>query len=184
MNIQPLLDKAKAIDGWMSFSELSWLAQTAADKSLIIEVGCYKGRSTRAIADNCNGAKVYAVDPYHGNYLYDDGRVFKSMDDKIMNQFYHNLKDHLTSGKVTHHRETLDSFVKNLEEKPDFIFLDGDHRYDEVMNDIRNSLKVLSNGGILSGHDYTHKDWPGVKKAVSEIFGKVNLVDSIWWTVL
>jgi hypothetical protein len=68
-----------------------------------------------------------------------------------------------------------------INKKADLIFLDGDHRYEAVKEDILISMCFLKMpGGILAGHDYGRKDWPGVKKAVDEMFGVVEVVDTIW----
>jgi len=58
----------------------------------------------------------------------------------------------------------------------DMVFIDCDHRYENVKADIYAWIpKVLTGGGILSGHDYTHKKHTGVKLAVDEIFGENNI---------
>ena len=62
------------------------------------------------------------------------------------------------------------------------VFIDGDHRYEEVKLDIIHALGLIRSGGIISGHDYSHKTWPGVKRAVDEVLGTVHHCDSIWWT--
>ena len=48
---------------------------------------------------------------------------------------------------------TSDEFFKNNNTKFDIIFLDGLHLEDQVDKDISNSLKVLSNNGIIIMHD-------------------------------
>jgi hypothetical protein len=48
----------------------------------------------------------------------------------------------------------------------DFIYIDGDHNYKAVKNDINIWWPKVKAGGILSGHDYC--DTWGVKKAVDE----------------
>jgi hypothetical protein len=59
----------------------------------------------------------------------------------------------------------------------DWIYLDADHSYDAVINDIKNWLPKVKKGGILSGHDFNPAmDHPfyeqfGVDKAVLEVFG-------------
>ncbi|NIT59155.1 MAG: hypothetical protein GWN00_23910, partial [Aliifodinibius sp.] len=36
----------------------------------------------------------------------------------------------------------------------DFVYIDADHRFDHVMQDIILWFKKIRRGGILSGHDY------------------------------
>ncbi len=67
----------------------------------------------------------------------------------------------------------------------DFIFIDGDHRYDPVMNDIRLALLWVKPGGLIAGHDFINGvgKW-AVKRAVEEMFGhNYELAgDQVWYT--
>jgi predicted O-methyltransferase YrrM len=47
----------------------------------------------------------------------------------------------------------------------DFIFIDGNHRFDFCMIDFFYSDRMLRDGGILAFHD-TKSDWPAVDKVV------------------
>lgn len=182
-----MITKALEIEGWMSNRELEFLADIARDAELILEAGCYLGRSTRALTDNCKGT-VYSVDPYSGPYYQDNNKFLKHIGDEHYEKFKRNLADHLISGKLKHTRTEFVNFQHNdkyhHEYNFDFIFLDGDHRYDAVKSDVLHAITLASKNGIIAGHDYTHSDWPGVKKAVDEIFRNIKLVDSIWYTQL
>jgi len=63
----------------------------------------------------------------------------------------------------------------------DFVYIDANHNYEFVINDIRLALTKIKKGGIISGHDY-HTDTLGVIKAVDEVFGKPDIIfnDSSW----
>ena len=50
-------------------------------------------------------------------------------------------------------RLTSDDFFKTNEEKFDLVFIDGLHVYDQVKQDIINSLEVLNNNGVILIHD-------------------------------
>jgi len=52
----------------------------------------------------------------------------------------------------------------------DFIFIDGDHSYEGVSEDILLWSPKVRNGGWILGHDYSEY-WAGLRKAVDEAFG-------------
>jgi predicted O-methyltransferase YrrM len=73
--------------------------------------------------------------------------------------------------------------ANTISKKPswiDFLFIDGDHSYAAVAQDISLWLPLMNPGGVISGHDY--HIYPGVDQAVDERFGSavVNPVGSIW----
>ncbi len=171
------ISRALAIKGWMSQQELTWLAETAAKCQYMIEVGAYRGRTTRALADNTNGT-VVVVDPYSGVYYNDDGSIMTSFGDADLEHFNENLADHLATHKVVHFRTTL---IACPIITCDLVFIDGDHRRIPVEDDIFQALRRLRPKGILAGHDYGAKEWPGVKQAVDGIIGPVETVGTIWF---
>lgn len=53
----------------------------------------------------------------------------------------------------------------------DFVYLDGDHRYEHVLADIDAWWPLLKDGGIMAGHDFLDEEPTfGVKRAVLERF--------------
>lgn len=174
---------ASEIEGWMTDEELTWLAKTAKDKKLIVEFGSHCGKSTRALADNSpEGAIVIAVDPWSGDYFDESGKKVEVLGGSRFNDFQQNLFNHIATGKVLPVRKLSTEFQLD-HSKADFVFIDGDHRYETVKLDIANALSMIGkNGGIVAGHDYNHEEWDGVARAVHEFFGTdINLVGTIWW---
>ncbi len=187
------LNLTKALDtpGFMEPRELVWLASQAKQHELIVEFGSFLGRSTRALADNTAG-RVYALDDWAG--LRDqewEPAVLKQLTEDFEKNmhigFCLHLKDHIDSGKVipitVNHsnpellpEEWLDG------NKPDMIFIDGDHKYESIKRDLVTSQKRLRPGGLLCGHDF---NWPGVKKAVEEELTDFQIAPgtSIWYSV-
>jgi hypothetical protein len=65
----------------------------------------------------------------------------------------------------------------------DFVFIDANHRYDEVRQDIDEWLLKIKPGGLLCGHDYGGRQ-QGVKQAVDEAFGdRVTTPGMLLWGV-
>ena len=52
--------------------------------------------------------------------------------------------------------------------KVDYVFLDGGHSYDTVINDLINCKVVVENNGVILCDDYDLSYAPGVKKAIDE----------------
>jgi hypothetical protein len=50
----------------------------------------------------------------------------------------------------------------------DFVYIDADHNYEPVMQDIESWYPLVKKGGIIGGHDFGR--W-GVKPAVEDSFG-------------
>ncbi len=86
------------------------------------------------------------------------------------------------------HRMTSDDFFKENKERFDIIFIDGLHEYEQVLRDIKNSVKFLNDNGIIIVHDclpskiwhqtipQTHSSWNGdVWKAIVECRTLENL---------
>lgn len=154
--------------------ELIWLAEKASTHNVIVEIGSYLGRSTRALADNTPGI-VYAIDDWYGprdvDWLKDESRV------KILAEFTENMKG--VEGKVV--VLNIDHGEAAIPVTPDMVFIDGDHEYENVKRDIEIWLPRLTHGGLICGHD---ADKPGVRKAITEAFGswiRVSPDTNIWY---
>lgn len=64
----------------------------------------------------------------------------------------------------------------------DFIWLDGNHEYDQVTKEISLALHAVAPGGILAGHDYA-PHCPGVIKAVDELIPDRLIFGNCWYKI-
>lgn len=179
------ISRALAIPGWMDPPDLVWLAEAATRAARIVEIGSWKGRSTRALADHTAGV-VYAIDPWTGQYLGAKNRPLK-LKLSVLPAFTEALQDHILGGRVVPMQAISEVAVPQLlahfGRTFDLVFIDGDHRGQYVREDIALARTILRPGGILSGHDYDCTDWPEVKPAVCEALGyEPAVVKYIWWT--
>ena len=53
-------------------------------------------------------------------------------------------------------------------DKFDYVFLDGGHKYETVLNDLKNLRNIILNNGVVLCDDYDLTYAPGVKKAIDE----------------
>ena len=63
--------------------------------------------------------------------------------------------------------------------KIDYVFLDGGHEYNTVLNDLNCCFEVINNNGTVLCDDYDLKQAPGVKKAIDEFVKEKNFSCSI-----
>jgi predicted O-methyltransferase YrrM len=174
------IERALQTDGWMIESELKWLAQQAAGRKQIAEIGAWKGRSTRALADNTTGI-VYVIDTWLGSEEHQQ-ELATHPPDWLLSEFRRNTADlqniRIFRGTSVEAASTL----KTL--RFDMIFLDAAHDYENVKADILAWWPLLAPGGILSGHDYGDGcHGVGVKKAVNELIPDVQIgQNEIWFT--
>ena len=72
--------------------------------------------------------------------------------------------------------------VNEIPDNLDFVYLDANHDYEYVKQDIKDYYKKVREGGLLGGHDY-HTS-PGVNQAVNEFGLPVNhRPNGDWWLV-
>jgi len=149
------------------------------DKITMVEVGCYAGESTVMFADSGKFDRIYCVDPW-------DEQKGKRMK-KTERFVYDNIEwaeksfDIRMKGKnIEKYKMTFAEAVR-LIAPVDFIYIDAKHTYKEVKETIILAKKCLKPNGIIAGHDYG-ETFPGVKKAVDDLFGKPSKVykDTSW----
>jgi predicted O-methyltransferase YrrM len=146
------------------------------DQGPIIEFGTLFGTTTLLIA----GIKS------------PDQRLL-TLDNFSWNPFMMSSKDHerftrrclrfvMSNSYVELVNDDIREFKKNWNGgSPALVFLDADHRYEAVKSDIEWS--VYSGAKVICGHDFG-AEWPGVERAVREIFGSnFSTSGSLWWSV-
>lgn len=161
---------ADQIQGWMELDELRWISKEASQNRIIVEIGCWKGRSTKALCST--PGCVYAVDPWEPYGNEEDVKEFLERGwEGIYQDFLMNLQGEIKDGRVEVLRMRSTDAATLLAKKVsaiDLVFIDGDHRYETVKAEIEMYLPLIKKGGLIAGHDYA-PDCPGVIKAVDEL---------------
>jgi len=146
--------------------------------SSILEVGVHKGDFSLQIFEKFKPKRLILVDPW----IYELGETYKSslyggslQEEKgqvIQDQYCQNLKNifknEIEIGKVEIIRKKSSEAFKQLKEKFDMIYIDGNHLYDFVLEDLVNSLEKINNNGLIVCDDYKHIGWwnDGVTRAI------------------
>ena len=136
-----------------------------------IEIGLNFGDTTRHLFDNVEGLTLHGIDPYF-DYVDWDGMVLDPNDrDNAYAFFLKKTEDF--KDKITHHKCVSDKAAGNIEDKScDFIFIDGLHTYEQVLEDCKNFYPKIKDGGLFAGHDYNVI--AEVRKAVDEFAASVG----------
>ncbi len=193
------LTAALAINGWMPRSELQWLAEQAQRAQMIVEIGAWRGRSTRALYDHVlPGGHVYTIDTWAGDPRdpeatrktrkhYQEYAALGA--DGAYQRFRQQHAVAIAAGRL----EPLQlpsvagvaAVLQAQGQTIDFVFIDGCHQYAAVAEDIAACRRLVRPGGLLSGHDYLHRGHPGVKQAVDEVFaGRFAQHGAIWFLTM
>ena len=125
-----------------------------------VEIGVANGWFSNHMMKHMPEVELWGVDPYERQEGYIDYKLsttFKRMEEEAHKRLdpypnYHFLRK--TSA------EALDDFVDG---ELDFVYLDGDHCFEQVTFDIAKWSKKVKKGGIISGHDFAKHKRPETK---------------------
>jgi predicted O-methyltransferase YrrM len=148
-----------AIDGWMGADDLEWLHQTSKQFNIIVEVGCWFGRSTHALLSGCPGT-VYAVDHFEGSPSEINEAHAYAKNGDVKKKFFDNV-GHFRNLVVFNMQSKMAArmFAKN---EVDMVFIDADHDFEPVRADIVSWMPKTKY--LLCGHDSGYKS---VKRALA-----------------
>jgi len=148
------------------------------DSLIGAEIGVYTGGNAKSILKTLNVAKLYLIDPY-ADYQDYSGVTFNRAKKKA-------IKNIRKFSKKVKFIEKFSNEALNDIPQLDFIYIDGNHKYDYVKQDIENYWEKIKAGGIITGHDF-NKTCLGVIKAVTEFCIKNNLKlyveNKDWWFI-
>jgi predicted O-methyltransferase YrrM len=160
--------------GWTTEQELNFLAERAKNASNIVEIGSWKGQSTKALLEASVGL-VHAIDHFNGSKT-DESFGFAQVQD-VYKQFMDNV-GHYPNLRV--HRMSSEEAVKDFDDGSlDMVWIDADHSHEGCSRDIDLWLPKVKKGGLICGHDYGVCS--GVTTSVDNRFDGVGLIDTIWY---
>lgn len=140
------------------------------------EIGIGYGFHAKEILMNSDVDMLYLVDPF---IFYPNDGFVKDVEkfggfEKLANNVKINLEDH--SNRYQWFRQPSLTITNEQipDESLDLVFIDADHSYDAVLNDLRFWWKKLRKGGWLTGDDY-RTIFPSTTKAVNDFSKEMNL---------
>jgi hypothetical protein len=156
-----------------------------------VEIGVAEGANALNILKTLPMKRLYLVDPYDPHLRYvDPDHEFACGMNKIEDTLLHYFiaKERLATffQQIVFIKKLSQDAIKDIQELVDFVYIDGNHAYEYVKNDLALYYKIVKPNGIIGGHDYT-EIWPGVKKASSEFAAENNLELHVefpdWWII-
>lgn len=141
-------------------------------KCVVCEVGSYAGISGELLA--MYGKVVYCCDIWE-EYITPIERAL------LVKEHFDLVKNR--NGNILEIKKTSYEASKQFKNKSlDMVYIDADHSYESVKNDITYWMPKVKDGGVISGHDYC---MDGVKIAVDEMFNlcDIKIFDDSSWGV-
>ena len=159
-------------------------------KAVIVEIGSFLGGSISRIGHklkelNKVDFELYAIDNWLCSNISIESRQWVGVFSNFYLEFWKNICDKKLDKQVT--PISIDSIEASNDfdnESVDFIFLDGEHTYPYVLNEIKAWLPKIKVGGVICGHDYCSCD--GIRIAVEEVFKdkfKLNSTKTAYWVI-
>lgn len=148
--------------------------------NVYVEIGSFYGHSGSVMSSAFENKKIICIDIFNNSYfksldLKEDSwtcppEYYRPIAENNIKKFNKNNELHFIEGKSTD-EETLTELNNILgKDKIDLLFIDGDHRYEYVMNDFEKYFPLITSGGLIVFDDYFQK-WnkDTVQKAVKDI---------------
>jgi hypothetical protein len=159
------------------------LAQLPKD-AVCAEIGTWRGDFAATILDNRRPRRLYLVDPWeyrteagyeraiYGGRKGDGQQMMDATYERVLARF----RGPIDGGQVVVQRSrSLDAAAAFDDESLDWVYIDADHSYEGVKNDLDAYFRTVKPGGFIAGDDYGQVgSWfeDGVTRAVDEFAGR------------
>lgn len=134
------------------FSRRKEFIQMLAERGAKIgaEIGTDHGQYAQQLCEGIPGLRLDCVDPWKA---YTEGKEAHTQEE--MDQIYEEAGERLKSYDVGFLRmDSMDALEAVSDNTLDFVFIDGNHSYENTFEDITEWTKKVKPGGIVAGHDY------------------------------
>lgn len=158
-----------------------------------VEVGVHEGSHAVSLMEHLNMKKLYLIDPweYYEEYEQDS----KGYMDIVITGL--NDAEKVTRKRMKRYGEKVEIIkdysnrcLDRIPNKLDFVYIDANHSYKHIKEDMANFWKKVKVGGIMGGHDFYngyHRICDDVIRSVCEfaVKNKLQLRTDMpdWWFV-
>ena len=143
-----------------------------------LETGIEKGKNATVMYENIPNLKLYGLDSYkqhpqcsyafHAAKRHWNPKAIKNWKDQCLKRM--KGKNYIKIEKFTE-----DAIHDIKDNSLDFVYLDADHSYDFVMQDMILLGRKLRKGGIMSGHDYFYEKGKRREKVMQAVKDYTNV---------
>ena len=136
----------------------------------MVEIGSFSGESAQIFLDSGKFSWIACIDPWAKRTDYGKGLEFYKFYGTIEQaetKFDTRFQNNTIIKKVKHYSKDVNCLFKD--HSLDLVYIDGNHKYEECLQDIMLYLPKIKPGRFIAGHDYDKK-FPGVIQAVNEVF--------------
>lgn len=154
-----------------------------------VEVGTYYGQFAEQLLDSWEG-RLIGVDPYRNDSMdvYRDGCNQVQLE-KVMGEALAKLRRFGSRFRLIQ-KPSVEASAEFKNEELDLVYIDANHKFESVLEDITAWWPKLKSGGMFGGHDYytrhDEQQWCDVPGAVKEFFEPRWLTPHLtdctsWW---
>lgn len=148
-----------------SRDELPDLLSSLNLKNIGVELGTFKGEFSRVLLLNWPGT-LFMVDVWREleQFEYDD----QSNHSQHSDAYFFAMNNTREFSERAHMLRCRGKIAANLFQNSslDFVYIDANHKYESVVEDIETWYPKIRSGGILAGHDYLKIEFPPHEKNI------------------
>lgn len=120
------------------------------------EIGTLRGDYALTLCENIPGLRLYCVDPYKEYKVHYFWHTQEELDEA-----YEIAQEKLSEFDVMFIKEKSVLASEKLHNNSlDFVYIDADHTFRHVVDDIDSWYQKVRKGGIIAGHDYLKRKKP------------------------
>lgn len=186
-------------EDWYSYAQCNeltkFITQVKDISGDIIEIGCWEGKSTSAIARSCYPEIVICNDTWLGNVnesiLTGQTHITEILckERDVYRIFLNNMNSLTDKNYKVVKKDCMDWLSNDYNSSIKFIHIDACHEYESVHETIRLVMPKMVKGGIICGDDFqtAHINRTdlhgGVERAVRELLPGFKNIDNLWYFV-
>ena len=174
----------------LDFDARNFLLDQLGHDNVGMEIGVHKGAFTRRILNKVQPRLLYLVDPWK----FETDSIYK-------HSWYGGLMGGSQARMDRRHQQMVERYAREIQQGRinilrsysslawatlpddhlDWVYIDGNHLYEFVRDDLHRALRVVKPGGLITGDDYGEGGWwqGGVKRAVDELVRETGRVEVV-----